>query len=127
LADGRRLSGRKKRQKINKEEAGHLETLHRIHILQEVYQKDYHSDMADRVLDKLIELERDKAQRELVEYENLLQSFEQRHRMLSEPFFERFQRGELGDNADFFEWSAVYDMYQSVQTRLSKLSSAALQ
>lgn len=104
-----------------------VEILKRIHLLQEVYQKDYHPDMADHALDKLIALERDKAQRELKEYTNILQSFEGRYQMQSKSFFERFHRGELGDDADFFEWSAAYDMYQSIQERLATLSSAALQ
>jgi hypothetical protein len=103
------------------------ETLTRIHILREVYQHDYHSAMADQVLDKLIELERGKAQRELKEYQEILHSFEQRHQMSSELFYERFQRGEIGDDADFFEWSAIYDIWQAVQERLAKLSGTFLQ
>jgi hypothetical protein len=107
--------------------AAQTETLSRIHILREVYQQDYHSAMADRVLDKLIDLERGKAQRELKEYREILDSFEQRHHIPSELFYERFQRGELGDDADFFEWSAMYDIWQAVQERLAKLSGAFLQ
>jgi len=107
--------------------AAQAETLSRIHILREVYQQNYHSAMADRVLDKLIELERGKAQRELKEYQEILHSFEQRHQMPSKLFYERFQRGELGDDADFFEWSAMYDIWRAVQERLTKLSVAFLQ
>jgi hypothetical protein len=103
------------------------ETLSKIHILREVYQQDYHSAMADRVLDKLIDLERGKAQCEMKEYREILQAFEERHQMPSELFYERFQRGELGDNADFFEWSAMYDIWLAVQERLAKLSGAFLQ
>jgi hypothetical protein len=107
--------------------AAQTETLNRIHVLQEVYQKDYHSDVADCVLGKLIELERDKAQRELMEYQDILRSFEERHQMSSALFLEYFQIGKLGDDADFFEWSAACDMYQSVQERLAKLSPSPLQ
>lgn len=99
------------------------ETMSRIHILQEVYQQNYHSAIADRVLDKLITLERDKAQRELLEYTNILRTFEQRHQMPSASFYELFQRGEMGDNADFFEWSAMYAISRSVQERLLTDSS----
>jgi hypothetical protein len=99
----------------------------RLHILQEVYQQEYHSEMADRVLDKLIALERDKARRELAELRAVLQSFEQRHQMPSKLFVERFQRGELGDEADFFEWSATCGMCQAVEDRLAKLSAPAAQ
>jgi len=93
-----------------------------LQILEAVYQKGYRPDMANLVLGKLIELERDNAQRDLAEFKILLQSFETHYRMSSDDFFHRFHKGELGDDADFFEWSATYDMYQSVCRRLSKLS-----
>ena len=100
-------------------------TLSRIYMLEEIYRKDYRSAVADRILDKLIELERETAQRDLAEYKTLLQSFETQHRMSSDDFFRRFHNGELGDDADFFEWSAVCDMYRDVRERIVKLSSAS--
>ncbi|WP_417914859.1 hypothetical protein [Candidatus Electronema sp. JM] len=75
----------------------------------------------------MIELERDKAQRELLEQQEILRLFEERHHMPSELFYERFQNGVLGDDADFFEWSATYDMCRSVQERLAKFSALPLQ
>jgi hypothetical protein len=100
-------------------------TLSKIYMLEEIYRKDYQSAVADRILDKLIELERETAQRDLAEYKTLLQSFETQHRMSSDDFFHRFHKGELGDDADFFEWSAVCDMYRSVCERIAKLSAAS--
>ncbi len=97
-------------------------TIRRSSYLVAINQKGYQPDMANRVLDKLIELERDNAQRDLAEFKTLLQSFETHYKMSSDDFFHRFHKGELGDDADFFEWSATYDMYQSVCKRLSKLS-----
>jgi hypothetical protein len=41
--------------------------------------------------------------------------------MPSNTFYQQFKAGELGDSMDFFEWSAFYDMWQSVQTRLGVL------
>ena len=100
-------------------------TLSRVRMLEEIYRKDYQSAVADRILDKLIDLERETAQRDLAEYKTLLQSFETQHRMSSDDFFRRFHNGELGDDADFFEWSAACDMYRSVRERITKLSSAS--
>ncbi len=97
-------------------------TLGKLHILEAIYQKGYQPDMANRVLDKLIELERDIAQRDLTELQSCLQSFEANYQMTSDDFFHRFHKGELGDDADFFEWSATYDMCQSVRKRLANLS-----
>ena len=54
----------------------------------------------------------------LSELEMRLKAFEQLYQMQSEDFYRRFQQGQLGDSADFFEWSAVYAMHQSVGERL---------
>ena len=65
-------------------------------------------------------------ERDPVDLKTLLQSFETHYQMSSDDFFHRFHKGELGDNADFFEWSATYDMYQVVRKRLAKLSCEPL-
>jgi hypothetical protein len=41
--------------------------------------------------------------------------------MNSEAFYQRFNLGELGDDVDFVEWSAFYDMHQAVSDRLKIL------
>ena len=63
------------------------------------------------------------ALRELAEIDVRLRLFERQYGMTSEEFYERFQEGELGDNADFFEWSACYDMARSVHERLQNLQT----
>ena len=54
----------------------------------------------------------------LSELEMRLKVFEQHYQMRSEDFYSRFRQGQLGDSLDFFEWSAVYAMHQSVGKRL---------
>jgi hypothetical protein len=44
--------------------------------------------------------------------------------MSSPDFFSRFQRGELGDATDFFEWSATWQMYRSTLQYLNVLAPA---
>jgi len=41
--------------------------------------------------------------------------------MNSEAFYQSFNLGELGDDVDFVEWSAFYDMRQAVSDRLEVL------
>jgi len=96
-------------------------TLEKLRILETIYQKGYQHDVADRALDKLIRLEFEIAQRDLKNFQNQLQMFEKQYQMTSENFYYRFHKGELGDEADLFEWSAVYDMYQSVSERVANL------
>ena len=52
-----------------------------------------------------------------------LKAYEKRFKMRSEEFFSRFSAGELEDSADFFEWSALYQMYLRVSERLNILKS----
>ena len=51
-----------------------------------------------------------------------LQRFETQYHQASAEFYQRFQKGELGDAADYFEWSACYDMFQAVSTRFKMLN-----
>lgn len=44
-----------------------------------------------------------------------LQTFEQKYQLSSEQFYQQFKAGELGDGIDFFEWSAFYQMWCSLQ------------
>jgi len=53
----------------------------------------------------------------LSELEIRLKAFEQHYQMQSKDFYRRFQQGQLGDSADFFEWNAVYAMHQSISER----------
>ncbi len=38
-----------------------------------------------------------------------LKSFEEKYSMSSEEFYERFERGELGDSQEFMLWAAEYE------------------
>lgn len=101
--------------------ATQVSTLDKLRILETLYHRGYQSDVIDHTVDKVIALERDRAERESAELETHLRAFETRYHMSSENFYDQFHKGELGDSADFFEWSAFYTMYQSVQERLRNL------
>lgn len=103
--------------------AMHTNTLDKIQILESLFRQGFRSDYVDQTLDKIISLERTRARKELGELQNNLVAFEEEYQMSSVDFYNQFQAGELGDDADFFEWSAVYDMAQSLITRLQMLES----
>lgn len=48
-----------------------------------------------------------------------LRRFEERYQMPSKEFYHRFQAGELGDSADFFEWNTYYEMLNCAQVNAS--------
>ena len=49
-------------------------------------------------------------------------AYEQRYKMSSSEFFNRYQEGKLGDSADFVEWAGDYQHYlgllQELRARL---------
>ncbi len=75
----------------------------------------------DQTIDKL--LDREKAR--LLEIQATLRSqlgeFEKKYSMTTADFCVRFQRGELGDDMDFMEWSATSDMLKSTEKHLPLL------
>ena len=97
-------------------------TLERLRDLESLYQHGYTSDLISQSVDKLIILERTSAERELADLTARLQSYESRYHMPSDVFYQRFRAGELGDDIDFVEWSAFFEMWQSTQKRLSVLN-----
>lgn len=98
-------------------------TISKLNAIEILYRRGYQSEVIDRTMDKLIALERHRAQQELSEVEKRLQEFEARYHLSSEDFQARFQKGEMGDAADFFEWNAFYDMRQAVRERLQNLET----
>ncbi len=97
-------------------------TLVKLHVLETIYQQGYQNDLVDQTLNKILDLEREQAQRDMKALQEQLSRFETHYHLTSEDFYQRFHRGELGDEGDYFEWSACYDMYATVCTRLHALT-----
>ena len=100
-------------------------TLDKLQHIEALYRRGYQSDVVDRSVDKIIALEKATAQRELTELQQRLQAFEGQYHISSAEFYRRFRAGELGDTADFVEWSVFYEMCQSVRERLEALGAEA--
>ena len=60
---------------------------------------------------------------QIQELETDLQAFEQQYQLSSEEFYRQFKTGPLGDDVDFVEWSAFYQMWLDLQKRLTLLQS----
>lgn len=100
-----------------------MNTLGNLLKLETLYREGYQSEVVDRTLDKMIALEYAQTRRELETFEGFLAGYERQYQMCSRDFYQRFHAGELGDNADYFEWSALYDMAQTLRRRLHALES----
>jgi len=81
----------------------------------------------DRVLTqtigKLLEYAIDKHQRDVEDISSKLRALEEQFRMASDVFYQKFHRGELGDEEEFFRWDALVEMRQRLQQRLSMLQT----
>ena len=60
------------------------------------------------------------------QYRARLDAFEKRHGMDSDQFAIRFNSGELGDEADWFEWDYVLDSYRETTRQLELLKTVKL-
>jgi hypothetical protein len=75
----------------------------------------------DATIAKLVAMERTRLAQEVAGLEERLRVFEERYQLVSVDFSRRFQAGELGDDADLFEWSAFYHMWLSARAQLTAL------
>ncbi len=50
-----------------------------------------------------------------------LVELERKYRISSEEFYEKFQAGQIGDEADFMEWNVLYKMTTKLRNRLGIL------
>jgi hypothetical protein len=57
--------------------------------------------------------------KQISELEDKLKIFESKYQMESEYFYQRFQKGELGDSMDFFEWNTYYEMLANTKSTVS--------
>jgi hypothetical protein len=99
----------------------YLDTSHKLEIL-----KDTFSDSLElsQVLTKLLSVVLNQYQLRLERFERDLRDFEDRFRMDTPTFHKRFEAGELGDSADFFEWAGLYDLHEDLVEKIRRLELA---
>jgi len=54
-----------------------------------------------------------------------LVAYKQRYQMSSADFYARYQKGEMGDTADFVEWAGDYQHYLQLKEELEQKLVAA--
>jgi hypothetical protein len=50
-----------------------------------------------------------------------MQVFEEKYRLSSRDFYEKFSRGEMGDDEDFITWAGLVEMLTENEKRLGEL------
>ncbi len=99
----------------------YMDTFHKLEAL-----KDTLSDNLElsHVLEKLLSVMLNQYQLRLERYVRDLRDYEERYSMDTQTFHERFDAGELGDSADFFEWDGLYDLQRDLEQKIHRLESA---
>lgn len=77
----------------------------------------------DNVVDKLLDRERQQLLKQRDELRRELEQFEQQCGLASTEFYARFERGEMGDDLDFVDWSGAWRVYQAVSDLLALLKA----
>jgi hypothetical protein len=78
-------------------------------------------EVLESTLDKLLGRERQRLVGQLARLKSQATYFEGRYGWNSDEFYPRFERGELGDDMDFIEWSATVEMIRNLQSKIDSL------
>ncbi len=57
-------------------------------------------------------------------YKNALKQFEQKYHLSTKTFLKKFESGQIGDEADYFDWFAYARFLENWQKTLSAIRSA---
>ncbi|MBI3599477.1 MAG: hypothetical protein HY097_02415 [Nitrospinae bacterium] len=57
-------------------------------------------------------------------YKKTIKEFEQKYRLTTQTFLKKFEGGELGDEADYFDWYAFANLLSQWQKTQSAIRSA---
>ena len=98
-------------------------TLWRLRVLEGLYAQGYTDEVVDLTVRKLVEHQIQKDEAQLVGLREDLARFEQRYGMTSADFHARYQAGQMGDDADVFEWNALYKMHTRLADAVEVLRS----
>jgi len=80
-------------------------------------------ELVENTINKLITIQIARYQTALQQITRELEEFEKKFKMSSEECYQRFNAGELGDGADFFEWTGLYENLLLYRKRLNMLGT----
>src|SRR5262245_56873155 len=93
--------------------AATTQVLKKLQLLQELVAKQEKGDeVLEATISKLLHYELEKLKDRQIHIREKLTAFEEKYGLKTEEFFQQFRKGSLGDELDFFEWSALAEMEQ---------------
>ena len=86
--------------------------------LERFYNAGFQNRFLDAALRKIVSHQIERDETDLARVEVVLGEFEQRYSLSSSDFWQRYQAGQMPDEADFMEWNAFCKMRQRLVERL---------
>lgn len=93
--------------------------------IEKIFEKGLQDNYLPRSIGKIIEYEKEKTSKDIQALRKDIEIFEGKYNMSSKEFFERFEKGEMGDKEDYFEWSALFQMHRRSAERFKMLKEVS--
>jgi hypothetical protein len=101
--------------------AATTQILEKLQLLQALVQSEgVRDDVTEATISKLLSYQLEKLRDRQRQIREKLTAFEERYNLKTDEFSRRFRDGRMGDEMDFFEWSALADIYQELSQRLTE-------
>jgi len=98
-----------------------MTAIEKLEVLSRLVQQGKTDLLIDRTLGKLLAHKRAEAATQCRRIRADVKAFEKQYGIDSLTFVERYKGGALGDDADFIEWYALWNMLQELEERLNDL------
>jgi hypothetical protein len=93
--------------------------------IEKIFERGLQDEYLSRAIGKIVEHTKERTSSNVHLLKKDLSQFEKKYGISSEKFFNRFEKGELGDDEDYFEWSAIFQMYKRATERLKMLEEVS--
>lgn len=95
--------------------------LEMLQLLQALLQsEEMGDDVTESTISKLLNYQIEKLRERQRQIREKLAAFEERYNLNTDEFSRRFREGTIGDEMDYFEWSALADINQELSQRLTE-------
>lgn len=100
-------------------------TMKLIQNIEKIFERGLQDEYLSRAIGKIVEHTKERTSSNVHLLKKDLSQFEKKYGISSEKFFNRFEKGELGDDEDYFEWSAIFQTYKRATERLEMLEEVS--
>ncbi len=90
-----------------------------------IFEKGLEDDYLSRSIRKVIEYEKEKTLHDIRALREDLDKYENKYKISTGDFSSKFVKGEVGDDEDYFELSAIWQMYERSIERVKLLEGAS--